>query len=89
MAHLRLMIANADNATETVLIEIQGSNDWVKEVSTGIHGFFDSVERHMPFEFAEKEIAEYELREAFAMAVAGNAYLGKIVSTSIDVGRRP
>jgi hypothetical protein len=87
MAHLRLLVANADNATETVLIEINGGNDWVKEVSTGIHGFFDAMKRHVPFEFTEMDIAEYELREAFAMAAAGDSYAGKIVTTSIDLER--
>lgn len=85
MSKLSLLVANAENANDTILIEINGGNDWVKETSTAIHGFFDALQRHVPFEVTNAEQAQSELRDAFAMAEDGNSYLGEVVTTAISV----
>lgn len=85
MARLALLVANSDDANDQVLIEINGSNDWVKEMSTAIHCFFDAVEQHVPFEIENAEQAQGELRDAFAMAEDGNSFAGEIVTTTITV----
>lgn len=85
MARLALLVSNSDDANDQVLIEINGSNDWVKEMSTAIHGFFEAVERHVPFEIENAEQAQEELRKAFDMAQDGDSFAGEIVTTAITI----
>jgi hypothetical protein len=85
MARLKIGLANAENNTDQIVLEIHGSNDWVKELLPCVHGLLDSIAEHAPFDLENAGTVAYELRNALEAAEQGESYAGTVVATEITI----